>query len=331
MNCIVSIRNGSAAVRAIAFLAAVTALHAGSAVAQDAFPSKPIRLVSCCVGFPENTVRAMQPEMQEFIKQPVIIESRPGANGILATEHVARAAPDGYTVLIGTNSTHAANQSLYKKLPYDFIKDFAPVSGIAQGALLFVVSAEAVPARTVAELTALAKKQPGKWNFGYGSSSARNGMELYKLIAGLDLQGVPFKTNPQVTAELLAGRIHMAQNAIGELKGHVDSGKLRALAVTGTSRSPAIPDVPTFVEAGVPGYSLTFWNAAWLPAGTPAPVVARVNAMFVHALNSPKVKEYLGKVGVVPYPTTPDELMKFQIAEEATWRKIHVAAGVQPE
>ena len=330
MNCIVSIRNGSAAVRAIAFLAAVTALHAGSAVAQDAFPSKPIRLVSCCVGFPENTVRAMQPEMQEFIKQPVIIESRPGANGILATEHVARAAPDGYTVLIGTNSTHAANQSLYKKLPYDFIKDFAPVSGIAQGALLFVARAD-LPVKNLADLTALAKKQPGKLTFGYGSSSARNGVELYKLLAGLDLQGVPFKTNPAVTTELLAGRIDMAQNAIGEYKSQVEAGKLRALAVTGTSRSPAIPDVPTFVEAGVPGYSLTFWNAAWLPAGTPAPVVARVNAMFVHALNSPKVKEYLGKVGVVPYPTTPDELMKFQIAEEATWRKIHVAAGVQPE
>jgi tripartite-type tricarboxylate transporter receptor subunit TctC len=188
-----------------------------------------------------------------------------------------------------------------------------------------------LPVKTIADLTALAKKQPGKLNFGYGSSSARNGVELYKLLAGIDLLGIPFKTNPQVTAEILAGRIDMAQNAIGELKSQVDAGKLRALAVTGTVRSPAIPDVPTFVEAGVPGYSLTFWNAAWLPAGTPAPVVARVNAMFVHALNAPRVREYLAKVGVMPYPTTPEELMKFQVSEEATWRKIHVAAGVQPE
>ena len=319
----------SSLVRGI-LLSALALLGSAVAQAQEAFPSKPIRLISCCTGFPENTIRAMAPDMQEFIRQPVIVEPRPGANGILAAEFVAKAAPDGYTVLIGTNSTHAANQSLYRKLPYDFIKDFAPVSGIAQGMLLHVVNAD-VPARTVAELTALARKQPGKLTFGYGSSSARNGVELYKLIAGLDLQGVPFKTNPAVTTELLGGRIDMAQNAIGELKSHVEAGKLRALAVTGTVRSPAMPDVPTFAEAGVPGYSLTFWNAAWLPAGTPAPVVARVNAMFVHALNSPRVKEYLAKVGVMAFPTTPDELMKFQISEEATWRKIHVAAGVQPE
>lgn len=305
--------------------------QAGGAVAQDAFPSKPIRLISCCTGFPENTVRALAPEMQDFIKQPVIVESKPGANGILAADFVAKAAPDGYTILIGTNSTHAANQSLYKKLPYDFIKDFTPVSGIAQGVLLFVVSAESVAAKSLAELTALAKKQPGKMTFGYGSSSARNGVELYKLLAGLDIQGIPFKTNPQVTAEVLAGRIDMAMNAIGELRSHVESGKMRAMAVTGISRWPTLPDVPTFQEAGVPGYSLTFWNAAWLPANTPAPIVARVNAMFVHALNNPKSKDYLAKAGVMAYPTSSDELMKFQIAEEATWRKIHVAAGVQPE
>jgi tripartite-type tricarboxylate transporter receptor subunit TctC len=314
----------------VVLLAAALSMAASAVSAQDIFPSKPIRLIICCTGFPENTIRAMAADMQEFIKQPVIIEPRPGANGIIAADAVAKSAPDGYTVLIGTNSTHAANQSLYKKLPYDFVKDFAPVSGIAQGSLLHVVNAD-LPVKSIAELTALAKRQPGKLTFGFGSSSARNGVELYKLMAGVDLLGVPFKTNPQVTVDMLGGRIDMAQNAIGELKPHVESGKLRALAVSGTVRSPAMPDVPTFAEAGVPGYSLTFWNAAWLPAGTPPAIVARVNAMFVHALNSPRVKEYMAKVGVTALPTTPEELMKFQIAEEATWRKIHVASGVQPE
>ena len=305
-------------------------LQAGVALAQDAFPSKPIRLVLCCTGFPENTSRVLAPEMQEFIKQPVIVDPKPGANGILASEFVAKAAPDGYTILIGTNSTHAANQSLYKKLPYDFIKDFTPISGISQGMLLFVVNAE-LPAKNIPELIALAKKQPGKLTFGYGSSSARNGVELFKLLAGIDLQGIPFKTNPQVTTEVLAGRIDMSMNDMGSLAPHVESGRLRAMGVSGLSRWPTMPTVPTFVESGVTGYSLTFWNAAWLPAGTPAPIVARVNAMFVHALNQPKVKEYMQKAGSFSNPTTSDELMKFQIDEEAKWRKIHVAAGVQPE
>jgi tripartite-type tricarboxylate transporter receptor subunit TctC len=305
-------------------------LQAGVALAQDAFPSKPIRLVLCCTGVPENTSRVLAPEMQEFIKQPVIVDPKPGANGILASEFVAKAAPDGYTILIGTNSTHAANQSLYKKLPYDFIKDFTPISGISQGMLLFVVNAE-LPAKNIPELIALAKKQPGKLTFGYGSSSARNGVELFKLLAGIDLQGIPFKTNPQVTTEVLAGRIDMSMNDMGSLAPHVESGRLRAMGVSGLSRWPTMPTVPTFVESGVTGYSLTFWNAAWLPAGTPAPIVARVNAMFVHALNQPKVKEYMQKAGSFSNPTTSDELMKFQIDEEAKWRKIHVAAGVQPE
>ncbi len=311
-------------------LTLATVFQTGTALAQNAFPTKPIHIISCCTGFPENTIRALVPDMQEFIKQPIIVEAKPGANGILAAEYVAKQAPDGYTILIGTNSTHAANQSLYKKLPYDFVKDFTPVSGIAQGMLFFVVNPN-VPAKNIAELTALAKREPNKLTFGYGSSSARNGVELYKLLAGVDIRGIPFKTNPQVTTEVLAGRIDMSMNAIGELKSHVGAGKLRAMAVTGTMRSPAIPDVPTFVEAGVPGYALTFWNAAWLPAKTPAPIVARVNAMFLHALNSERGKAYLGKVGVFAFPTTSDELMKFQISEEATWRKIHVAAGVEPQ
>ena len=311
-------------------LGMVGLLQASVALAQDAFPSRPVRLVLCCTGFPENTARVLAPEMQEFIKQPVIVDPKPGANGILASEFVAKAAPDGYTILIGTNSTHAANQSLYKKLPYDFIKDFTPVSGISQGMLLFVVNAE-LPAKNIAELIALAKKQPGKLTFGYGSSSARNGVELFKLLAGIDLQGIPFKTNPQVTTEVLAGRIDMSMNDMGSLTPHVQSGKLRAMGVSGLTRWPTMPDVPTVVESGVSGYSLTFWNAAWLPANVPAPVAARVNAMFVHALNQPKVKEYMLKAGSFSNPTSSDELMKFQIAEEEKWRKIHVAAGVQPE
>jgi tripartite-type tricarboxylate transporter receptor subunit TctC len=320
----------TSALRATVLLAMLAVLPATGARAQDTYPSKPIRIITCCTGFPENTIRALVPDMQEFMKQTVVVEPRPGANGIVAAEYVARQPADGYTILIGTNSTHAANQSLYKKLPYDFVKDFTPVSGIAQGMLLFVVGAN-VPAKNLSELTRLAKSQPGKLTFGYGSSSARNGVELYKLLTGIEMLGVPFKTNPQVTVELLGGRLDMAMNAVGELKQHVEAGKLRAIAVTGTSRTPAMPDVPTFQEAGVPGYSLTFWNAAWLPAGAPREVVEKVNAMFAYALSTDRAKAYLASVGVTPFHTSSDGLMKFQIAEEATWRKIHVAAGVEPQ
>lgn len=313
-------------------LAALGALMwAGAAFAQgDAYPSKPIRFVVCCTGFPEAVARLVAEQITEQTKYQVVVEPKPGANGILAAEFVAKSPPDGYTVLIGTNSTHAANQSLYKQLNYDYVKDFAPISALSQGQLMLAVN-PALPAKNVAELTALAKKDPGKLSYGWASSSTRAAMEQYKQLAGIQIADVPYKTLPQATTDLLGGRLDLMIGDMVSLPPHVMSGKLRALAVTGTKRMPAFPDVPTMREAGVAGYELTFWLGIWAPAGTPALAVEKLNSMVVAALKSQRVTEFLLKAGSEPFPTTSAELMKFQIAEQQKWNKILTAAGIQPE
>ncbi len=312
-------------------LALVSAAVCGAAHAQgDAFPSKPIRLVVCCTGFPEAVSRVVAEAITEATKAQVVIDPKPGANGILAAEYVAKAPPDGYTLLIGTNSTHAANQTLYKQLNYDFVKDFVPISALSQGALMLAVNPN-LPAKSVAELTALAKKDPGKLTYGYASSSTRAAMEQYKQMAGISIQDVPYKTLPQATTDLLGGRLDLMIGDMVSLPPHVQSGKLRGLAVTGPKRMASFPDLPTMNEAGVTGYVLTFWLGIWAPAGTPAPVVQKLNEMVVAALKAPKVVEFLVKAGSEPFPTSSAELMKFQISEHQKWNKILVTAGIQPE
>ena len=302
----------------------------GLALAQERFPSKPIRLIACCTGFPETTARVVANDLTELAKQPIIIDVKPGANGILATEYVARATPDGYTVLIGTNSTHAANQSLYKKLPYDYIKDFVPLSGISRGVLVLVIN-PGIAAKTVAELTALAKKEPGKLTYGSGSSSSLAAMELYKLIANINITNIPYKTSPQVSSDIIGGRLDMMTSNLGTVIPLIQAGKLRARAVTGAQRTSAMPNVPTMHEAGVTDYELTFWNASWLPANTPRAIVDRLNELFVAALKTPKVREYMTATGNDAFPTTSDALLKFQLAEHDKWRKIIVAAGIEQQ
>jgi tripartite-type tricarboxylate transporter receptor subunit TctC len=303
-----------------------------SAAAQaQSFPNKPLRIIPMGTGFPENTTRMIAAEIQEMIKQSIIVEPKAGANGILAAEYVAKQPADGYTILVGTNSTHAANQSLYKKLPYDYVKDFVPISGVSQGYLLAAVNAANVPAKTVGEFTAMAKKNPGKLTFGWGGSSPRAAAELYKLQSGINLQSVPYKSNPQATIDLVGGRLDIMISDFSTLLPHVKSGALRALAVSGKTRLASMPDLPTMQEAGVPDYDMTFWLAAYAPANTPKDVVQRLNELFVAALKRPKVVEYLTNTGSVPFPMSSDELMKFQVAEYGKWKKIIVAAGIEPE
>ncbi len=299
-------------------------------LAQTAFPTKPIRFIAMGVGFPENTARVIGNEIAGMAKQIIVVEPRPGANGILAAEFVAKAPPDGYTLLVGTNSTHAANPSLYKKLPYDYVKDFAPVSGLSSGMQAVAVHPR-VPAKNIAELTALARKAPGNLTFGSASASSHIGVEYYKLLAGVNITNVPYKTIPQAATDLIAGRIDMMVINLGAAVPQVQAGKLRALAVTGAQRWPTLPEAPTMREAGVANYEWTFWNAAWLPAHTPPEIVARMNEWIVAALDRPKVKEYLLNAGSTAFATTPDGLMKFQIAEHDKWRKVILAAGVQAE
>ncbi|MGE0802799.1 MAG: Bug family tripartite tricarboxylate transporter substrate binding protein [Lautropia sp.] len=310
---------------------AVAALPlAQPAAAQGGYPDKPIRFVVCCTGFPEATARVIAAEITERSGVQIVVEAKPGANGILATEAVAKAPPDGYTVLIGSNSTHAANEVLYRKLPYDPVRDFAPLSGISQGTLLLAVR-PTLSAKTVQELTALAKAEPGKLTYGWGSSSTRAAVELYKLHAGVKITDVPYRTNPQAAVDLLGGRIDLVISDLVSLKQHVDAGNLRALAVSSDQRAATLPDVPTMAEAGVSGYKLTFWIAAWMPAGTPPALVDRLNRIFTDAVRSPRVAEFLARGGSVPHATTPAELGAFQQAETRKWREIVTAAGIQPE
>jgi tripartite-type tricarboxylate transporter receptor subunit TctC len=310
----------------IALVALLGAIAAAPAHAEDA---KPIRMVICCAGLPEAVARVMAEHMKTE-GQPAVVDVHPGANGILAAEIVAKAPPDGYTILIGTNSTHAANQSLYKSLPYDYVKDFTPVSGVLQGALLAVVR-PSLPVKSIAELTALAKKEPGQLTYGWASSSTRVAVELYRQTMGLKFVDVPYKTLPQATTDLLGGRVDFMIGDMVSLPPHVAAGKLRALAVTGPRRMDSLPGVPTMQEAGVPGYVLTYWLGAWLPAGAPPAVTERVNRVVVDALNSPEVKAFVNKAGAEVFPTTSEELMRFQVAEHDKWRKVIVGAGIQPQ
>jgi tripartite-type tricarboxylate transporter receptor subunit TctC len=318
-----------------AFLIAVAATLAliapAAALAQDeAFPSKSVRLVPCCAGIIDAIARNVGEDMAKSLGQSIVVDTKPGASGMIAAEFVASARADGYTVLIGTNSTHAANQSLFAKVPYDFVKDFVPISGIAQGVIMLVANPQ-LPAASVAELTSLARAKPGQIKFGWGSSSTRAGGELYRQLTGADILSVPYKTNPQATADVMSGQIDIMWADLVSAIPMVKAGKLKALAVTGKRRVSALPDVPTMEEAGVPGYEMTWWVAAWAPARTPDAVIAKLNESIANAVKSPKVLQFFGNAGLEAFPTSSDELMKFQIAEHEKWRKIVTAAGIAPQ
>jgi tripartite-type tricarboxylate transporter receptor subunit TctC len=315
-----------------AVVAAALALGAGMLAHAQAFPSKPITIVIGATpgSTTDSLVRALSQEMSKECGQPVIIENKAGANGIIASQFVAAAPPDGYTVFVTTNTTHAANQHLYKKLPYDPVKDFAPVTALVKGTLLMVVNPN-VPANNVQEFIALAKKSPGKLSFGAGTASARVAVEQFTQMTGIELLHVPYKANPQAVTDLLAGQVDMMIVDFTTSLPHVQAGKLRGLAVSSKERSPLAPTLPSLDEAGVKGYEFSFWNAAYVPAKTPEPVIRRLNELFVNAMAKESVKAFVAKFGMEVYVSTPAELAAFQAAETARWGAIIRKAGIQPE
>ena len=307
------------------------AAWAGPAAAQ-AYPAKPITFVVpfAAGSATDQLARALGQAITAETKQAVVVDNKAGASGMLAAQQVARAAPDGYTVLITTNTTHAANEHLYKKLPYDPVKDFAPVTAIAKGSQVMVVNA-ASPYKTVADIIAKAKKEPGKLSFGSGSSSSRVAGELFKQMAGVDILHVPYKSNPLAITDLLGGQIDMmiTDNATG--LPHVKSGKLRALGVSTLQRSPLLPDVPTISEAGVKGYDMGYWFAAYVPAKTPPAVVARLRELLTTGTASPAAKAFFESTGSQPYTNTPQAQAQFQQEESQKWGRVIKAAGIEPE
>jgi tripartite-type tricarboxylate transporter receptor subunit TctC len=309
------------------------ALMLGSALpahAQSNYPAKPIHLyVGLAAGGGTDIIaRLVSAKLGENLGQQVIVENRTGSGGLIAAESAAKAAPDGYTLLFGAISYSSIFASLYKKLPYDPVKDFAPISLVATFPNVLVVNPN-LPVKSVAELLAYGRANPGKLSYGSSGvgSSLHLSMEMLKSMTKLDAVHVPYKGGAPATADLLGGQIQaMFDNLPGQIN-YVKAGRTRALAVTTAKRSPQLPDVPTMQEAGVPGYEVNVWYGMLAPAATPKPIVDKLNTELVKVLNSADVKERMAKEGAEPMPTTQAEFAAFQKSEIAKWAKVVKESG----
>ena len=298
----------------------------------DTYPSKSIRfVVPFAAGSATDTLaRVLGQSVSSQLGQPVVVENVPGANGQIAASQVARAAPDGYTVLITSNSTHAANQSLVKKLTYDHVKDFEPITKLGTITLALVVNPN-VPANTTQELIAYAKANPGKLTFGAGSTSSRIAVEMLKSVTGTNMVYVPYKSNPQAVSDLLGGQIDLMFADISTTLPSARAGKLKALGVSSAERSPLAPELPTMREAGIAGYELTAWFAAFAPAKTPKDAIGILNKAMVTAIGDKAVATALVAAGIEPSSSSAAELAAFVDSETKKWAEITKAAGIEPE
>ena len=312
-------------------LGASLALVAAWASAQT-YPVKPIRIV---VPFPPGgatdiLARDVAQKLTEAWGQQVIVDNRPGAGGNIGSELVAHSAPDGYTLEMGTVGTHAINASLYAKMPYDHVKDFAPVILVAGVPNVLVVN-NAVPANSVAELIAYAKANPGKLNFassGNGTSIHLSG-ELFKVMAGVQMTHIPYKGSAPALQDLLGGQVQLMFDNLPPSLPQIKAGKVRALAVTSLTRAPALPDVPTVAESGLPGFEASSWFGILAPAGTPPAIVAKLNAEIAKWLATPEAKEKLAKQGANAAGGTPEDFAKHIAAETAKWAKVVKDSGAK--
>jgi tripartite-type tricarboxylate transporter receptor subunit TctC len=306
-----------------------------SAAADDAYPVRPIRIL---VGFAPGggtdiMARIIAPRMSERLGQPVIVENRPGAGGNLATEAVAKAVPDGYTLLMGTIAALAINPSLYKNLPFDSVKDLAPISQGVSLANVVVVNSS-LAARTLPELIALAKQQPGKISYsssGNGTAGHLSGA-LFESMANINLLHVPYKSGAQAMTDLIGGQVNMSFAAAPGAIPQIKAGKIRALAVTTRARSVFLPEVPTVAEAaGITGYESSNWYGLVGPARLPKPIVEKLNSAMVATLNEPAIREKLALQGLEPTPGSPEEFSAFLRAELAKWAKVVKDTGTQAD
>ena len=300
--------------------------------AAQTYPTRTIRfIVPFSAGSGTDTVaRIVGEHVARSLGQPVVVENQVGASGVLAAQNVARAAPDGYTVLIATNTTHAANASLLKSIPYDPVADFEPVSKLGT-ITLALIAHPSVPARTVQELVAHAKANPGKLTFGAGSSSSRLAGEMLKARAGIDIVHVSYRSNPQAITDILGGQISLVFADMATTLPQVRGGKVTGLGVSTAERSPLAPDLPTMAEAGIAGYDLSAWFAAFLPARTPRPVVDRLHDAFAAALDDKGTRDRLLAAGIEPQASTPEALGAFVVSETTKWADIVKAVGIRPE
>ncbi len=311
--------------------AALASLVMASASALAAYPERPITFV---VPFgagsgTDKLARVLAEEVSKQLGQTVVVENKGGASGFIAAQDVARAKPDGYRIFITSNTTHASNSALFKKLPYDPVKDFAPISKLGNIPLALVVNPDSVPSKTVPEFIAYLKQNPDKVFFGSGSTSARIGGELFKILTGTKISNIDYKSNPQAVVDAVGGQIQMMVADAATTLPLAREGKLRALAMSTLKRSEIAPDLPTLDESGVKGYDLVAWFASYAPAGTPEDVINTLNGAFVKTLNDPKIIKNLQVQGIEAQASTPQELAQFQKAETEKWVDIVAKAGVE--
>jgi tripartite-type tricarboxylate transporter receptor subunit TctC len=319
--------------RLLALAAAGCALPAFGARAQEGWPDKPLRML---VGYPagsgiDSTARQLARYIETYAGQPVIVDNRAGALGNIAAQTVAAAAGDPYTFLFTPNSTHAANVHLFKKLAFDPVRDFSPVSSVATLGFVLICDPQALKVANVLDLLAQMKRDPQKFTYGSGNATGLVAGAMFKSMAGVDLLGVPYKGVPQAVTDLLGGRLQLVFADATLAIPLVKSGKVQALAVTGRDRIAALPSVPTMAQAGLPGYDLTGWFAVFMPARVPPAVVDKLSAYVRRALNEPAMVSFMRGLGAEPQPSTPDELARRVAADTEKWGRLIKLAGIEPE
>jgi tripartite-type tricarboxylate transporter receptor subunit TctC len=314
-------------------LAGAAVLPSAAETQAQPYPSKPIRMI---VPFPPGGPidvmgRLVGDRLSQGLGQTVVIENRPGAGAMIGSKAVASAEADGYTLLFGSSGSLAVTPALYKNTGYDPVKSFAPVAAVSEGTMLLATH-PAVPAKTVAELVAHAKANPGKLNYGSGLGTPPHiAWGLFKLLTKTDVLYVPYKGAAPAITDLVAGQHAFIIDAPGVLLPHIEAGKLRALAVTSPSRYAELPDVPTMKEAGYPDFVMTFWTGVVAPAGTPAPLIERLNRAINDGLKSDEMKKSLARFRVEPRPGTPQDFAKFIASESKKWADVITAANIKVE
>ena len=319
--------------RAFVNPALMFALMTEAALAQSAtYPNRTITLVLpfAAGSGTDTTTRIISQYLSAALGVGIVVENKAGANGMIAATYVARAAPDGYTLLVTTNTSHSANPYLLKTLTYDPVKDFTPIARTGDLPFMLVVNPE-VPARTVAELITYAKANPGKLTYASGSSSAIVSGATFAHNAGLDLLHVPYKSSPPAMNDVIAGRITMMFTDVLTGLPHVNGGALRALAVTTRTRSPLVPNLPSMEEAGVPDFDITSWQGYFGPANLPRDIVVRLNAEIRKIVDKPEIKAQLAALGMDAFSSTPEELGTFVGDQLVLWEKLIRNAGIEKQ
>ena len=318
----------SLAALAVAFLAATVP----DALAQ-AYPTRPVKIVvPFAAGGPADIyARAIGERLQAALGQPFVVENRPGGGAVVGTDLVAKSAPDGYTLLMMSN-THTVNESLLPDKPYQLLRDLVPVAPVNYSDLVLVIH-PSVPASTLAEFLALAKAKPGGLNYASSGPGTPYHMagELFKAMAGVDIVHVPYKGSSGARTDILGGQVQMMFDAITTMAPNVRAGKLKALATSGKTRSPVLPEVPTVAEAGVAGYEAVIWLGFMAPAGTPRPIVERLNAAITRAANAPEMKDTWAKQGAVAMSMTPAEFERFMRDDIEKWARVVKVSGARPD